>query len=208
MEEDSLFPGQPSHRGQVLNRTGLVVGMHDGDEDRVLTNRRVQVLKADQPLTVHRQVGHLESFLLQLLHGPQDRGMLDGGGDEVPPFLGVAGGDSPDGGVVGLGPPAGEDDLLGQAADEIGDPLPGGLHRLAGLLSEFVNRRGVAEVLEKVRRHGLQHPWIHSRRGVVVQVDSPHCRLFSRSALLNSQDSEVFTPLPAIDLDSPWNRSY
>ena len=134
--------------------------------------------------------------------------MLDGGGDEVTAVSGVAGGDTPDGGVVRLGPPAGEDDLLGQASDEIGNRLPGGLHRLAGLLAEFVNRRGVAEVLEKMRRHDLQHPRIHSCRGVVVQVDSPHCRPFSRSALLISQDSEAFTPLPAIDLDSPWNRSY
>ena len=98
--------------------------------------------------------------------------MLGDGRDEVVALIAVHRGDALEGEVVALGGAAGEDDLLGDGADEAGDLLAGLLDGLLGLPAEgVIPAGGVAVVLGEARQHRLQHARIDARRGVVVHVD-------------------------------------
>ena len=74
--------------------------------------------------------------------------------------------------VVRFGGAAGEDDLFGGRADQVGDLLAGLLHRFFGLPAEAVIAAGgVAEDVGEVRPHRLEHARVHRRGGVIVHVN-------------------------------------
>ena len=90
--------------------------------------------------------------------------------------------------VVGLGAAAGEDDLGGAAAEQLGHRLARALDRRPRLLSMMVDGRRVAEVLAEVGPHGLQHLGQHGRGRVVVEIDSAHrCLYFTLAAACGGQ---------------------
>ena len=98
--------------------------------------------------------------------------MLGGRGDDVVALLGVHLGDALDRQIVRFGGAAGEDDLLGGGADQARDLLARLLHRLLGFPAEAVIAAGgIAEDLEEIRLHRLEHARIHRRGRVIVHVN-------------------------------------
>ena len=67
-----------------------------------------------------------------------------------------------------LGAAGGEYDLLGLAAQEIGDAAAGAVQSLAGLLGLSVEAGGVAPEVGQVGEHRLQDAGVQGRRGRVV----------------------------------------
>ena len=65
------------------DRAGLIVDHHDRDQDGVRAERGAQLLDGDEASFVRLKVCDLKALRLQLLHGMQDRVMLDRGGDDV-----------------------------------------------------------------------------------------------------------------------------
>ncbi len=80
--------------------------------------------------------------------------------------------------VIGLGPPAREDNLLWPAMQHRGGLATRHLQALLGHLPEMVDARRVAVHFAKARRHRLQHVRRHRGRRVVVEVVTLHFLLF------------------------------
>ena len=98
--------------------------------------------------------------------------MLGGLRDDVRPPVRVHGGHALDGQVVGLGCPAGKDDLCGLCADQRGNLLPSIVHGGFGGPPKGVGAAGcVPEFFAKIGEHGFQHPLIDRRGGMAVHVD-------------------------------------
>ena len=155
-----------------LQHADLVVGGHDGDQDRLVIHGALQIVEIDAAVLLHRQIGHAEAVLLQPLAGVEHGLVLGRLGDDVVALLAIHLGDALDGKVVALGGAGGEDDFFRGRADQLGDPLARLLDRLLGHPAELmIAAGGVAEVLGEVGQHLLQHARIDARGGMVVHVD-------------------------------------
>ena len=174
VEDDVRFVGSLRQLANRLDGADLVVGEHDGDQDGVRADGRLEILHAHEAVLVHGQVGHLEALALQRLAGVQHGVVLDGARDDVAPFGGVGPGEALDSPVVRFGSAAREEDLARGGADEGGQALAGCGHGVGGLLAQGVNRGGIAEMLGEVGGHGLHHFGTDGRRGRMVKVDLPH----------------------------------
>ena len=54
---------------QVMCRdSDLIIGMHNGYQNRFFTDCFLQILQADPALSIHRQIGHAKSLILQIPH--------------------------------------------------------------------------------------------------------------------------------------------
>ncbi len=172
VEQDALLAADLADLGHRLNHADLVVGVHDGDENRLVGDRFPQHVEIDQPVALHRQIGHAIAELFELLAGIENRLVLGGGGNDVVAFFGIHLGHALDREVVGFGGAAGEDDFAGGGADEIGDLLARFIHGLLGLPAEFVIAAGgVTEVFGEVGQHRVEDARVHPRRRVIVEIN-------------------------------------
>lgn len=100
--------------------------------------------------------------------------MLGLGRDDVPLLVPVEVHDALDGDVVALGGAGGEDDLFRRRADEVGHLGASRLHGLVRFPPVQVGpRMGVPVPGQIVGKHGVQHPGVHRRRGLHIQVEGP-----------------------------------
>ena len=101
-----------------------------------------------------------------------------GAGDEVI-FFGVETAGGEDGGVVGFGAAAGEDDFVGVAVEEGGGLFAGEVDCFADGFGGGVGAGGVGEVILEEREHGLEDGGVELRGGVVVEVDHAGWRVMA-----------------------------
>src|ERR1700676_1691509 len=76
--------------------------------------------------------------------------------------------------IVAFGAAAGKHDFRGAAAQQCGHGFTRTLDRRPRLLSMMVDGGRVAEMLAKVRPHGLQNLGEHRCGRVVVEIDASH----------------------------------
>ena len=72
--------------------------------------------------------------------------------------------------VVALAATAGEDDLVGAAIQDLGDPIAGIVQRAPRAPPDPVHTGRIAPIFQPVGAHRLEHPWIDGRRRGIVQV--------------------------------------
>ena len=78
VERDALARPDPRRDlGDRLERPDLVVGEHHGDEDRLVVERRLELVGVDAPVPIDRQLDDLEAELLEVAQRVPDRVMLD-----------------------------------------------------------------------------------------------------------------------------------
>src|SRR4051794_39498351 len=65
MEKDFSLPANLANRRHVLHNSDLVVGRHDGDQDRITGKGVLQFTQVDQAIGADRQIGNAEPFGLQ-----------------------------------------------------------------------------------------------------------------------------------------------
>ena len=180
VEEDALLPGDPPDLRHGVDGPHLVVGRHDGNQDRPLRDRRQDIRGRDEAVAIHRKAGDLVSQFLEPGAAVQHRLVLGAAGDDVPslPVEGLR--DAEEGQVVRLGRSAGEDDLPRSGVNQGRHRFPGLLHRLLGPPAEGVaSAGGVSELPGEKGEHRLQHFGIDRSGGLVIHVDgllSGHCR--------------------------------
>ena len=154
-----------------LDCADLVVGEHDADQDRLGRDGRLDVVRIDAAVAIHRQLHDLETELLEIADGVADGVVLDRTGDD-PVAASLAGpGRALEGEVVGLGAAGGEDDLARSGAKGSGHALVGLVQPRAGTPAEAVQRGGVAEIVRQERQHGLEGFTPQRSGGGVVEVD-------------------------------------
>src|SRR5664280_2915601 len=105
-----------------LDCADFVVGEHDTDQDRLGRNGRLDVVRIDTAVAIHRQLHDLETELLEIADSVADRVMLDRACDD-PVAASLAGpGRTLEGEIVGLSAAGREDDLAGSGAEARATP--------------------------------------------------------------------------------------
>ena len=131
-----------------LDGAGLVVDLHDGDEQGVGAEGLDDGLRVDDAVGIGADEGEGEAAAFELFERFQDGAVFDGGGDEV----GLAGLaavvlQAEEGEVVGLCGAAGEDDVAALGLGDGGHLVAGAFNGAAGFLAMGVGAAaGVAEV--------------------------------------------------------------
>ena len=78
VEDDALARPDPGgDLGDRLDRADLVVGEHDRDQDRLVVERRLELVGIDPAVAVDRQLDDLEAELLEVAQRVADRVVLD-----------------------------------------------------------------------------------------------------------------------------------
>ena len=126
VEEEALAgPDACRDLGDRLDRADLVVREHDADQDRPVREGRLDLVRIDPAVPVHRHLDDLEAELLEVAQRVADGVVLDGGGDDAV-AAGLAGpGRALEGEVVRLGAAGGEHDLARLGAEICRDLLVG-----------------------------------------------------------------------------------
>jgi hypothetical protein len=156
--------------GHRLQRAELVVGEHQADQSRVVPQRPLDRVGGHHPVGVRRHARDRHPHGLEPQRGLADRRMLERRENQMAAVSGPAG-DVEENRVVRLGAGPGEHHLGGLSTEQIGDARARPLDRFARRLAEGVGRGRVAEGLAEPGQHGLAHPRIERRGGVVVEID-------------------------------------
>ena len=61
VENDAALAADLANFGDRLQDANLVVGGHDRDQDRLVIDGALQIVEIDQPVFLHRQIGHAEA---------------------------------------------------------------------------------------------------------------------------------------------------
>src|SRR5215475_4326913 len=73
MKHDPLFPAQRPEFLHGLNGAGLIIGRHDGNKNRVGTQRDSKGVGSHEAFLIHRKIGYLEPFITcQVLTGMEN----------------------------------------------------------------------------------------------------------------------------------------
>ena len=159
------------HVGDRQDGAGLVVDHHDGDEDRIRTQRLFESVDRDIALMVGLQVRDLEAFCLKLLHGMQHCVMLDGGRDDVAAALAEAVDGREDGPVVGLSAAGGEEHAVRLCAERVRDLLPRLTQAAVCRDAKLVYGRGIAPAVRQHVGHRLHAGGTRLRGGGIIKIN-------------------------------------
>ena len=157
--------------GDRLDRAHLVVGEHDRDQDRAVGDRRVQLVRVNPPVAIHRQLDDLEPELLEIAQRMPDGVVLDRRGHDPMTTALARPCRALEGEVVRLGPAGCEDDLAGLGIQARGDSLVRIVERGARGTAERVGGARVAERFRQERPHRLEDLGSDRRRRGVIEVD-------------------------------------
>src|SRR5208283_4413058 len=170
-----------------MDGADLVVGVHDRDEHGFVVDGLANLVGIDHPVLVDLEIGDGRlAITLQRAATVEHRLMLGDAGDDVVALILVKFEHALDREVVRLGGAAGEDDLLGLAADQRRDLIARAIDRLFGFPSETVIAAGgIAELLGEVRQHRLHDARIDRSRRVIIHVNGQlghNCSSLTESA--------------------------
>ena len=154
VEQDVMFMRDPSDLPDRFDRPDLVVGCHDGNEDRFRRDRFFDRFRIDKTVFVDVEIGDLRAALFEILAGVQHGMMLDLRGDDMVPFRGISFKSGLERPVVGFTAAGGEIDLIFLCADHVRDLLPCPADRFFASSRDLIKGRGIAVVLRKIREHG------------------------------------------------------
>ena len=131
--------------GDRLDRACFVVGVHHGDENRIRPQGAANVFGVDDAIRTGRDEGILDARWIQLPAGIEHGGMLDLARDHVLFEGRDFGADrAHDGQVVRLRSAAGEDQLLGLAAEQSSHFAARGFQTLFRQLTVLMDAGGIA----------------------------------------------------------------
>ena len=89
MKNNASGTGQFANGGNILNHSQLVVDMHDGNQNGVVTHGRFQLVQINQSCGLRIEIGDFVPFTFQLATGIQHGFMLDFAGNNVFAFFSV-----------------------------------------------------------------------------------------------------------------------
>ena len=132
--------------------------------------RALYIRRIHQAAAIHRKIGYFASLGCQMLAGVEYGVMFDGRGDDVV----ARPHHSKNCKIVAFRTAAGKYDLRGAAAQQCGHGFARALNRGPRLLPMMMDGGRVAEMLAKVRPHGIHHFGEHRSSRVVVEIDPSH----------------------------------
>jgi hypothetical protein len=100
VEDDAVLLADLGDFPDRLDDADLVVGGHDGDQDRLVADRAAQVVEADPAVFLDRQIRHAIAVFLEALARVDHRLVLGDARDDVVALLAIHLGDALDRKVV------------------------------------------------------------------------------------------------------------
>ena len=156
---------------QGLQNPGLVVGVHDGNQDGLRPQCAAQLTGRNQAVTVHIQIGDLRAILFQEGTGIQHCLVFGFGGDDVIAFGTVSPAGPFKDGVDAFGGTRGPDQVTGFDAQGSGYGPCCIFHSTSGQPAiRVMAARRVPEVFPEVGQHGIQYLLVAGGGGIVVQI--------------------------------------
>ena len=184
VEQHGALPAQRADLRDGLDRTDLVVGVHNGDEGGILTDRRRDVLRPHKAEGIWIQPGYREAFQLQLSAGIQHGVMLKGSCNNVIfTLFPQAFGHSLNGPIVGFAAAGGEEYLRWQRADTGSHLLPGKPDGFCRVPAFSVEAGWVAIIVLQIGQHRGQHFFGYRGGCRVVRVNISPRRFPRRPAV-------------------------
>ena len=83
MKRDLVFLCDLAYLFKRLDGAILVIDVHDRDQDCCVADCLTKLLNTNLSVSVYREIGYLETALLQILTGMQDGVMLHRGGEDM-----------------------------------------------------------------------------------------------------------------------------
>ena len=157
-----------------LDRTDLIVGVHDADKDRARCDYLAQIVGINPAATVNRQVGYSCAQSFEKPARFNDRWMLDLRGDDMIALVAKCEEYALEGEVVGLAATARENNLIVVAAEQSRYLAPRRLKGSPCRRRGPVPARWIAVVVLEKRTHCGGDRWIDRRAGIVVEIDASH----------------------------------
>ncbi len=158
--------------GDGLHDADFVVRIHDGDQDRLGSDRAAKIVQIDSAISVHREVSDLAAKFFEVLAGIEGGFVLRYLRDDVIALVAVLLGRAFDGEIGGFRRAASEDNFFWAGIDESSDLRAAVLDRFFSLPAEFMAAAGgIAEFVGEIGKHGLKDARVNGRRGLVVQVN-------------------------------------
>ena len=87
MKKNPLLPADIAYAGNILNRADFLIGMLDGNQNRLIRNRVSKLVNINEAFVIHVQVGCPEALPLKGLGAVEHREVLDFGHDYMIAFL-------------------------------------------------------------------------------------------------------------------------
>src|SRR6185369_9428787 len=167
---------------------GLIIGIHDGDNSRIVIDRSTEFIHVKTSLAVDIQLGHTVAVLGEAAANGQNGGVFHPGGDNMAPVGKDFKGRS-DGGIVAFRAASGENDFFRMSPEQRCYPLPGFIDFLLHLPPEIVHRARVAVKFRKIRPHLLKNRFIYFCCRIIVEVNLSHP--WTSSTVISSATSSL-----------------
>ena len=87
VEQDLMFATNLANGFHILNNANFVIDRHDGNQNRIGTNRGTQRVQVEQTIFLNIQVRHFEAFAFQMTHGVQNSLMFGLHRNQVTTFV-------------------------------------------------------------------------------------------------------------------------
>src|SRR6266853_3719579 len=153
-----MLAAKRSQLGHRLNRADFIIGRHDGDKDRVWSKCFLQRIRRNDPFSVHRKHGKLESlFPGQVFTRMENSMMFYSASNEVPSFWLKQPRNSENPQIHALSSAAGKYDFAWFATQEGCSTVPRIIESGPGLATDVMDARRVAPNLPQIWQHRLPH---------------------------------------------------
>ena len=157
-----------------LEGADLVIGIHDTDENGIVSQCGLDVRGVHPAPSVNANAGHLKPQLLQPFERTQHRKVLYLRGDQVFSVFLPGQGRTDDGQIVRLGASAGENQVFRAAFETFGHGSGSRAQCFTGPPSERVNTGWVTKFLGQVWKHSLNDLGMHRAGRGVIEIDLGH----------------------------------
>ena len=172
VEQHPVFAGDASDFLQRIDGADLVVPAHQRNEDRVRTNRLLQLLQTDATVLINIEESDLVALLFQVVIGVNHCLVFNGAGDDVASLVLVEIRNAKDSDVIRFRSSTREDNLLAARANQATEHVPCASNSFFSSPAKGMVAAGSVTIdFREIRQHRLHHPWVSRRSSVVVKID-------------------------------------
>ena len=168
MKGDALLPGQGADGVDRLDHARFIIGVHDGNEDRIVAQGLGHGVCRNPAVGFNRDICHIVPLLFQGLEGPQDGVVFHSRRDKMAAVGEIGPQEAEDGQIVRFRAATGEDQVFALDAQAVGHLAARRLDGSPGLLAEIMKARRIAVSRRQIGHHDVQDARVHRRRSRII----------------------------------------
>ncbi len=153
----------------MLHRTNLIVCIHNRDKDCSWPDSSFQFLEIYQSVSFYLEISNLATKFFYVLAGIQYSFVFCSSSNDMISFAGIHFINPFYSQVVSFCSTTGKNDFFRISSNQFCYLLTCIIYRFFRFPAKrMVTAGSIAKMVQKIRRHGLKHTWIHWSRGVVI----------------------------------------